>query len=143
MVRIVHRDVSPTNILVSYEGQTEIVDFGIARAQDELREEAGILPGKASYMSPEQVRGETVDHRSDIFALGIILYELTLCQRLYRGPADAVMKRIVERAGAAADGDPARLPGRAGADRDAGAGEAPRRIATSRRRRCTTIWRSS
>jgi serine/threonine protein kinase len=95
VVRIVHRDVSPTNILVSYEGQTEIVDFGIARAQDELREEAGILPGKASYMSPEQVRGETVDHRSDIFALGIILYELTLCQRLYRGPAAAVMKRIV------------------------------------------------
>jgi eukaryotic-like serine/threonine-protein kinase len=95
VVRIVHRDVSPTNILVTYEGQTEIVDFGIARAQDELREEAGILPGKASYMSPEQVRGETVDHRSDIFALGIILYELTLCQRLFRGPAEAVMKRIV------------------------------------------------
>jgi eukaryotic-like serine/threonine-protein kinase len=95
VVRIVHRDISPTNILVSYEGQTEIVDFGIARAQDELREEGGIFPGKAPYMSPEQVRGETVDHRSDIFSLGIILYELTLCQRLYRGPADAVMKRIV------------------------------------------------
>jgi eukaryotic-like serine/threonine-protein kinase len=94
VVRIVHRDVSPTNVLVTYEGQTEIVDFGIARAQDELREETGILPGKASYMSPEQVRGETVDHRSDIFALGIILYELTLCQRLYRGPAEAVMRRI-------------------------------------------------
>jgi serine/threonine-protein kinase len=93
--RIVHRDVSPTNILVTYEGQTELVDFGIARAQDELREETGILPGKASYMSPEQVRGEAVDHRSDIFALGIILYELTLCQRLYRGQAEAVMKRIV------------------------------------------------
>jgi serine/threonine-protein kinase len=93
--RIVHRDVSPTNILVNYEGQTKIVDFGIARAQDELREESGILPGKASYMSPEQVRGQPVDSRSDIFALGILLYELTLCQRLYRGPADAVMKRIV------------------------------------------------
>jgi len=93
--RIVHRDVSPTNILVSYEGQTKIVDFGIARIQDELREEAGILPGKASYMSPEQVSGRPVDQRADLFALGIILYELTLCQRLYRGPAEAVMKRIV------------------------------------------------
>jgi serine/threonine protein kinase len=96
ILRIVHRDVSPTNILVSYEGQTKIVDFGIARAQDELREEAGILPGKASYMSPEQVRGEGADYRSDIFALGIILYELTLCQRLYRGPAKEVMRRILD-----------------------------------------------
>jgi serine/threonine protein kinase len=96
VLRIVHRDVSPTNILVSYEGQTKIVDFGIARAQDELREEAGILPGKASYMSPEQVRGEGADYRSDIFALGIILYELTLCQRLYRGPAKEVMRRILD-----------------------------------------------
>ncbi len=94
--RIVHRDVSPTNILVTYEGQTKLVDFGIARAQDELREEAGILPGKAPYMSPEQVRGQGADHRSDIFSLGIILYELTLCRRLYRGPAEEVMKRIVE-----------------------------------------------
>jgi tRNA A-37 threonylcarbamoyl transferase component Bud32 len=93
--RIVHRDVSPTNILVNYEGQTKIVDFGIARAQDELREEGGILPGKASYMAPEQVRGQGADNRSDIFALGIILYELTLCQRLYRGAPDVVMKRIV------------------------------------------------
>src|SRR5450432_2823528 len=96
VIRIVHRDVSPTNILVSYEGQTKIVDFGIARVQDELREESGIRPGKASYMSPEQVRGEGVDYRSDIFSLGIILYELALGQRLFRGPADAVMKRIVE-----------------------------------------------
>jgi serine/threonine protein kinase len=96
VLRIVHRDVSPTNILVSYEGQTKIVDFGIARAQDELREESGILPGKASYMSPEQVRGEGADYRSDIFALGIILYELTLCQRLYRGPAKEVMRRILD-----------------------------------------------
>jgi serine/threonine protein kinase len=96
VLRIVHRDVSPTNILVSYEGQTKIVDFGIARAQDELREESGILPGKASYMSPEQIRGQGADYRSDIFALGIILYELTLCQRLYRGAPEAVMRRIVE-----------------------------------------------
>jgi len=96
VLRIVHRDISPTNILVSYEGKTKIVDFGIARAQDELREEAGILPGKASYMSPEQIRGEGADSRSDIFALGIILYELTLCQRLYRGAPAEVMRRILE-----------------------------------------------
>src|SRR5450432_2453945 len=96
VIRIVHRDVSPTNILVSYEGQTKIVDFGIARVQDELREESGIRPGKASYMSPEQVRGEGADYRSDIFSLGIMLYELTLCQRLFRGPAKEVMRRIVE-----------------------------------------------
>jgi eukaryotic-like serine/threonine-protein kinase len=96
VLRIVHRDVSPTNILVSYEGQTKIVDFGIARAQDELREESGIRPGKASYMSPEQVRGQGADYRSDIFSLGIILYELTLCQRLYRGTPEVVMRRIVD-----------------------------------------------
>jgi Protein kinase domain len=96
LLRIVHRDVSPTNILVSTEGQTKIVDFGIARIQDELREESGILPGKASYMSPEQASGQGVDYRSDIFSLGIILYELALGQRLFRGSAEVVMKRIVD-----------------------------------------------
>jgi serine/threonine protein kinase len=96
VLRIVHRDVSPTNILVSYEGQTKIVDFGIARAQDEIKEESGTRPGKASYMSPEQVRGEAADYRSDIFALGIILYELTLCQRLYRGAPEVIMRKIVD-----------------------------------------------
>jgi serine/threonine protein kinase len=95
-LRIVHRDVSPSNILVSYEGQTKIVDFGIARIQDQIREESGMRPGKASYMSPEQVAGEGADHRSDIFSLGIILYEISLGQRLWRGPADEVMRRIVD-----------------------------------------------
>jgi serine/threonine protein kinase len=96
LLRIVHRDVSPSNILVSYEGQTKIVDFGIARIQDQIREESGMRPGKASYMSPEQVAGEGADYRSDIFSLGIILYEITLGQRLWRGPAEEVMRRIVE-----------------------------------------------
>lgn len=94
--RIVHRDVSPSNILVTYEGLTKIVDFGIARVQDQIREESGMRPGKVSYMSPEQVRGEPADHRSDIFSLGIILYEITVGRRLWRGPAEQVMRRIVE-----------------------------------------------
>ena len=94
--RIVHRDVSPSNILVTFEGLTKIVDFGIARVQDQIREESGMRPGKVSYMSPEQVRGEPADHRSDIFSLGIILYEITVGRRLWRGPAEQVMRRIVE-----------------------------------------------
>ncbi len=95
LLRIVHRDVSPSNIMVSYEGQTKIIDFGIARVQDQIREESGMHPGKASYMSPEQVQGQAVDYRSDIFSLGIILYEITLGRRLWRGAADEVMRRIV------------------------------------------------
>jgi len=94
--RIVHRDVSPSNILVTYEGLTKIIDFGIARVQDQIREESGMRPGKVSYMAPEQVKGEGADHRSDIFSLGIILYEITVGRRLWRGPAEQVMRRIVE-----------------------------------------------
>jgi len=94
--RIVHRDVSPSNILVTYEGITKIVDFGIAKVQDQIREESGMRPGKVSYMSPEQVKGEVADHRADIYSLGIILYEITVGRRLWRGPPEQVLRRIVE-----------------------------------------------
>ena len=94
--RIVHRDVSPSNILVTYEGITKIVDFGIAKVQDQIREESGMRPGKVSYMSPEQVKGEVADHRADIYSLGIILYEITVGRRLWRGPPEQVLRRIVD-----------------------------------------------
>jgi Protein kinase domain len=94
--RIIHRDVSPSNILVTYEGVTKIVDFGIARVQDQVREESGMRPGKVSYMSPEQARSEPVDQRSDIFSLGILLYEITVGRRLFRGPPAEVLKKICE-----------------------------------------------
>src|SRR5664279_1347427 len=98
VLRVVHRDVSPSNIMVTYEGQTKVIDFGIARVQDQIREESGMHPGKASYMSPEQINGEAVDYRSDIFSMGIILYETTVARRLWRGPAEEVMKRITTEA---------------------------------------------
>ncbi len=86
---IVHRDISPQNILVSYEGAVKIIDFGIAKASGKTSQtQVGILKGKFSYMSPEQVRGLHVDHRSDIFSLGIVMYELLTLERLFLGESD-------------------------------------------------------
>jgi serine/threonine protein kinase len=88
-LNIVHRDVSPQNILVSYEGEVKIIDFGIAKAANKAsRTQAGILKGKFGYMSPEQVRGLPLDGRSDIFSSGIILYELLTGERLFVGESD-------------------------------------------------------
>ena len=82
---IVHRDVSPSNVLISFEGEVKLCDFGIARAND-LAEAVpdDAIQGKAGYMSPEQARGEAVDARSDIFAAGIILWELLSGRKLYK-----------------------------------------------------------
>ncbi|HMI87246.1 MAG TPA: protein kinase [Polyangiaceae bacterium] len=86
---IVHRDVSPQNILISWEGEVKIADFGIAKARDSLEEEgdarAGLLHGKYPYMSPEQARGEAIDARSDIFSLGTVLYEMLTGTNPFRG----------------------------------------------------------
>src|SRR5262249_7093485 len=76
-LRVVHRDVSPQNILVSFEGSVKLVDFGIAKAADQASlTRSGAIKGKFAYMSPEQASGKLLDHRSDIFALGLVLYEL-------------------------------------------------------------------
>lgn len=84
-MHVVHRDVSPQNILVTYDGRTKVVDFGIAKAVNKVvQTRGGVLKGKYSYMSPEQAMGEGIDHRTDIFALGIILYETTTGTRLFK-----------------------------------------------------------
>jgi hypothetical protein len=82
---IVHRDISPQNILVSFDGAVKLVDFGIAKAADMgTVTQTGVLKGKYSYMSPEQAEGHRVDLRSDVFSLGVVLYELLTGQRLFR-----------------------------------------------------------
>lgn len=81
---IVHRDVTPQNVLISYDGEVKLIDFGVAKARARLTQtEAGFTKGKLSYMSPEQARGEELDGRSDLFSVGIILYELTTGTRLF------------------------------------------------------------
>ncbi|NPC71432.1 serine/threonine-protein kinase [Corallococcus exiguus] len=88
-LHIIHRDVSPQNILVSYEGEVKIIDFGIAKAANRSQKtQAGILKGKFGYMSPEQVRGMPIDRRSDIFAVGVLLYEMLTGEKLFVGESD-------------------------------------------------------
>jgi eukaryotic-like serine/threonine-protein kinase len=92
-LHIIHRDVSPQNILVGYEGLPKLVDFGIAKAAMRVSEtDAGVLKGKYAYMSPEQVRGEPLDARSDVFAAGIVLWEMLAGRRLYK--ADSVVRSV-------------------------------------------------
>ena len=88
-LHLVHRDVSPQNIIVSHEGEVKLIDFGIAKAAGRgSQTQAGILKGKFGYMSPEQVRGLPVDRRSDVFSCGIVLYELLTGERLFVGESD-------------------------------------------------------
>ncbi len=85
-LNIVHRDISPQNLLISYEGEVKIVDFGIAKAAMNVSHTmAGILKGKVAYMSPEQALGKPIDHRTDIFSAGLVLYEMLTGEKLFTG----------------------------------------------------------
>ncbi|MCA9631379.1 MAG: serine/threonine protein kinase [Myxococcales bacterium] len=92
LLGLVHRDISPQNILLTYDGQVKIVDFGVAKAGGRSAAEtnAGQIKGKPPYMSPEQALGEDIDRRTDLFALGIILYQLTTGKHPFRGESDVI-----------------------------------------------------
>ncbi len=96
LIGIVHRDISPSNILLSYEGDIKIADFGIAKAESNAyNTKDGVLKGKFEYMSPEQARGEPIDQRSDVFSLGIILYEMLTGRRLFKTDSEtATLEKI-------------------------------------------------
>src|SRR5438552_18828562 len=82
-LNIVHRDVSPQNLFVTYEGRVKLLDFGVAKAANTLtKTRTGSVKGKISYMAPEQCRGEAVDRRADVFALGVVLLELISGKRI-------------------------------------------------------------
>jgi len=95
-LNIVHRDVSPPNILVSFEGEVKLIDFGVAKAAGRAsRTQAGILKGKFGYMSPEQVRGMPLDRRSDVFSVGVVLFEILTSQRLFQADTDfATLEKV-------------------------------------------------
>jgi serine/threonine protein kinase len=95
---IVHRDISPENVFLTVDGGVKILDFGIAKSTQRLSStQSNSLKGKLGYMSPEQCRGDVLDRRSDVFSLSVVLWELTVGRRLFRGDAEyEIMRRIVE-----------------------------------------------
>ncbi len=97
-LNIVHRDITPENIFVSFDGTVKILDFGIAKAANQIEQtRAGEIKGKLSYMSPEQCMGKPLDHRSDIFSLGVVLYEWVTGFKLFTGDSEvAILKSITE-----------------------------------------------
>jgi serine/threonine protein kinase len=98
LLGVVHRDVSPQNILVAYDGAVKVVDFGVARARGGLHQTSvGTIKGKYSYMAPEQMRSEEVDRRTDIFSLGVVLFEVATRHRLFKGDSDAAVIEKVQR----------------------------------------------
>jgi serine/threonine protein kinase len=96
LVDLVHRDVSPSNIIVTYDGAVKLLDFGVAKAATRtVKTRTGTLKGKISYMSPEQAKGAPVDRRSDIFSLGIVLWEMVATSRLFKGENDLATLQLI------------------------------------------------
>jgi len=94
---LIHRDISPQNTFITYEGEIKIVDFGIAKAASQSTvTQHGMIKGKVAYMSPEQASGHTIDHRSDIFSTGILLYEMTTGRRMFTGDTLQILAKVRE-----------------------------------------------
>ena len=126
---IVHRDIKPHNIVVGRDGRLKVTDFGIARSGASQMTEAGSIVGTAQYLSPEQARGAQVDPRSDLYSLGIVMYEMLTGKVPFTGdaPVEIAMKHLSGRAGAAVDGCAPEVPHDARRGRDARAREGPGR----------------
>jgi hypothetical protein len=94
--KIVHRDISPQNLLISYQGEVKISDFGISKARSEPSlTQAGVVKGKLAYLSPEQASGESIDHRADIYALGLVFYETLAGKRVYPFSSEVEAIRMI------------------------------------------------
>lgn len=94
---IIHRDIGPQNIFITFNGQVKIIDFGIAKAAtQDTNTQVGTIKGKVSYMSPEQANGEVIDNRSDIFSVGIVLYELLTLTKMYEGDTFQILAKARE-----------------------------------------------
>jgi serine/threonine protein kinase len=92
---VVHRDVTPSNLFLTQSGVVKLVDFGIAKAKDSVETSSGAVKGKVAYMAPEQVRGQPIDRRVDVFSLGVVVFEMLTCRRLYQRKTDYLTFRAL------------------------------------------------